>query len=574
MNIFENISDKIKSLILKNKDTLNIKNHNDFQGVVVENPPAEFNYDLSSNVCLILARINNLKPRDLAENFMFTLLNEKDTFEKIEVAGPGFLNFKLKDFFLKSVVKEILISNKDYGSKKDNKYYNIEFVSANPTGPMHVGHCRGAIYGDVLSNLLKFNGNTVTKEYYINDYGNQIKNFTKSVFMRIREIKFKEKFINEADLYPGEYIKDIAKNILKDNVVIDYNNFQNSYELLSKESLKHSMNMIKFDLKGLGIVHDNFFSETDLVNKDLVNSAVNKLKDNKFVENGYLEPPKGESIKNWKKIKRLIFKSTIFGDDTDRALQKNDGTWTYFANDVAYHSDKISRKFDSLINVLGADHTGYIKRITAAVNALSNNKIKLHCKVCQLVKLYKNGKPYKMSKRAGDFISANDLLKEVNKDSIRFMMLSRSNDVELDFDFDKVLEKTKDNPVFYIQYCYARINSLFTSLNLNISDDIKINKEKFILNDYEIKIIRKIFDWPKIIETAAYKHEPHRIPFYLYDLATLFHSYWSKGNDDEKFKFIKNGKINNENILIVIKALSLVIENGMSILGVSLPKKM
>ena len=499
---------------------------------------------------------------------------EKNYFDEIEVAGPGFLNFRLKDFFLKSIVKEILISNKTYGSKKSNKNYNIEFVSANPTGPMHVGHCRGAIFGDVLSNLLKFNGNTVTKEYYINDYGNQIKNFTKSVFLRIREIKFKEKYINEKNLYPGEYIIEIAQKILNDKVDIDYDNFLHSYEVLSKESLNHSMNMIKSDLINLGIVHDNFFSESELVKKNLVNVAVNTLKENKFVENGYLEPPKSEDIKNWKKIKRLIFKSTIFGDDADRALQKNDGTWTYFANDVAYHSDKISRKYDSLINILGADHTGYIKRITAAVSALSNNKVKLHCKVCQLVKLYKNGKPYKMSKRAGDFISVNDLLKEVNKDSIRFMMLSRSNDVELDFDFDKVLEKTKDNPVFYIQYCYARINSLFKSLNLDINDSINMNTEKFILNDYEIKILRKIFDWPKIIETAEYKHEPHRIPFYLYDLATLFHAYWSKGNDDVQYKFIKNGKINNQNTLIIIKVLATVIENGMHILDVTLPKKM
>ena len=567
MNIFNTILEKIKFLILENKDELNIENLNDFKGVVVESPPTKFNYDLSSNICLILAKLNNLNPVELADKFKIKLNEEKNYFDEIEVAG-------LKDFFLTSIVKEILISNKTYGSKKSNKNYNIEFVSANPTGPMHVGHCRGAIFGDVLSNLLKFNGNTVTKEYYINDYGNQIKNFTKSVFLRIREIKFREKYINEKNLYPGEYIIEIAQKILNDKVDIDYDNFLHSYEVLSKESLNHSMNMIKSDLINLGIVHDNFFSESELVKKNLVNVAVNTLKENKFVENGYLEPPKSEDIKNWKKIKRLIFKSTIFGDDADRALQKNDGTWTYFANDVAYHSDKISRKYDSLINILGADHTGYIKRITAAVSALSNNKVKLHCKVCQLVKLYKNGKPYKMSKRAGDFISVNDLLKEVNKDSIRFMMLSRSNDVELDFDFDKVLEKTKDNPVFYIQYCYARINSLFKSLNLDINDSINMNTEKFILNDYEIKILRKIFDWPKIIETAEYKHEPHRIPFYLYDLATLFHAYWSKGNDDVQYKFIKNGKINNQNTLIIIKVLATVIENGMHILDVTLPKKM
>ena len=263
------------------------------------------------------------------------------------------------------------------------------------------------------------------------------------------------------------------------------------------------MNLIKNDLKQLGITHDIFFSETDIVKKDLVKKAVQKLKEKNYVEEGYLQPPKGEINNNWKKTKRLIFKSTLFGDDNDRALQKNDGTWTYFANDVAYHMDKVSRKYNNLVNILGADHTGYIKRITAAVSALSENKTKLNCKVCQLVKLYKKGEPFKMSKRAGDFISAQDLISEVNKDSIRFMMLNRSNDVELDFDFDKVKEKTKDNPVFYVQYAYARINSIFRSLNIDLTNKILLNKDDFDLNELEEKIIRKIFEWPKIIESVS-----------------------------------------------------------------------
>jgi arginyl-tRNA synthetase len=334
------------------------------------------------------------------------------------------------------------------------------------------------------------------------------------------------------------------------------------------------MALIKNDLNKLGIKHDNFVSEKKIVKEDLVNKTVNDLKKNNLVEQGYLDPPKGDENKNWVKSKKLIFKSTNFNDDSDRALQKNDGSWTYFANDMAYHANKVSRRYDYLINVLGADHTGYIKRITAAVNAISKNKTKLICKVCQLVKLYKNGQPFKMSKRAGDFISADDLLKEVNKDSIRFMMLSRSNDVELDFDFDKVVEKNKDNPVFYVQYCYARINSLFRSLNLKIENKLINNSSKFMINDFEKKILRKIFYWPKIIEISSNKYEPHRIPFYLYELATLFHSYWSKGNENEKYKFITSGKINNHNTLIIIKLVSIVIENGMKILGVSLPKKM
>ena len=287
-----------------------------------------------------------------------------------------------------------------------------------------------------------------------------------------------------------------------------------------------------------------------------------------------MEPPKGEENKDWKKIKRLVFKSTLFGDDADRALQKNDGTWTYFANDIAYHLDKTSRNYTYLINVLGADHTGYIKRITAATNALSDNKIILICKVCQLVKLFKNGQPYKMSKRAGDFISVSELLNEVDKDSIRFMMLNRSNDVELDFDFNKVLEKTRENPVFYVQYCYARISSLFRTLKINMDDTFEIDEKDFNLNDPELNLFRKIIAWPKVIETASNKLEPHRIPFYLYELATLFHSYWSKGNEDPKYKFIVNQKINNKNTLLIIKLVSQTIENGMKILGVNLPTKM
>ena len=574
MNIFDKFLHEIKLLLNNNFKTLNLNNFNDFKGVVVENPPVEFNQDLSSNVALILAKLNGQKPKELAEKIKILLLKNCEDIKEIEVAGPGFLNIKFTNLALLKIVKEILLNKDKYGFKKNNKKYNIEFVSANPTGPMHVGHCRGAIYGDVLANLLKFNGNTVTKEYYIKDYGNQIKNFTKSVFLRIREIKFKENFVKSEDIYPGEYIIDIAKNILKDKIIIDFENFEKSYEILSKESLKHSMNMIKSDLNKLGIKHDYFFSETEIVKKKLVNKSIEYLKKNNFVEEGFLEPPKGDEKKNWKKIKRLIFKSTLFDDDTDRALQKNDGSWTYFANDIAYHSNKVERNYDYLINILGADHTGYIKRIKAAVLALSKNRVKLDCRVCQLVKLFKNGKPYKMSKRAGDFISASDLLKEVDKDSIRFMMLNRSNDVELDFDFNKILEKTKDNPVFYVQYCYARINSLFDSLKKDLQNNIDIDENDFQLNSYELKILRKIFDWPKVVETAANKYEPHRIPFYLYDLATLFHSYWSKGNENQEYKFILNGKVKNINSLVIIKTLSLVVENGMRILGVSLPKKM
>ena len=573
MNIFEHHLSEIRKIILSEKDLLKLENIDNLKGVNLQIPPEQFNFDLSCNIAMVLGKKNKINPKTLASKLKDLFLKNIISFSDIDVAGPGFLNIKLSKSALLNNIN-LILKNKIYGSSESNKKYNIEFVSANPTGPMHVGHCRGAIYGDVLANLLIFNGNKVTKEYYINDYGSQIKNFVESVYLRIIEIKYKKEFPKKENLYPGLYIKDIAQKMIKDNAEFEFNDFDKNFNFLKNESLKHSMELIKKDLELLGISHDYFFSETEIVNKNLVTKAVNKLKKKNFVEEGFLQPPKGELAENWKKVKRLIFKSTLFGDDVDRALQKNDGSWTYFANDIAYHMDKVDRNYNNLVNILGADHTGYIKRITAAVLALSENKINLNCKVCQLVKLYKNGKPFKMSKRAGDFISARDLLNEVEKDQIRFMMLNRSNDVELDFDFDKIKEKTKDNPVFYVQYAYARINSLLRILNLKLFEKINLTEGKINFNEIEEKIIRKVFEWPKIVESASRKFDLHKIPFYLYELSTLFHSYWSKGNDDEKYKFIQNDQLKRNEILLIINLVAIVIQNGMKILGVSLPEKM
>ena len=439
---------------------------------------------------------------------------------------------------------------------------------------MHVGHCRGAVLGDVLCNLLKFNGHTVTKEYYVNDFGNQIKNFVYSVYYRICEIKFKKEFPNDKDFYPGEYIIHIAKKIISKSSINDFSDIGKIYDVLAKDSLKYSMELIKDNLKVLGIDHDNFVKESDLVNNNSVSKVVKKLQSRNYVYKGKLLPPKGELNKNWKSREQLLFASTKFGDDTDRALQKNNEEWTYFASDIAYHANKVDRNFDVLINILGADHSGYIKRINAAVKAVSNNKMDLICKVSQLVKLYKNGKPFKMSKRKGDYITVEDLIKEVGKDSTRFMMLNRSNDVELDFDFKKVLDKSKENPVFYVQYAYARINSVFNTLKLDLNDNIKFNSEEFDPNVHEIKILKKISEWPKCIELSSTKLEPHRIPFFLYDLSTLFHSYWNLGKENENLRFILRNNSYNKSRLIILKAIAIVIKNGMSILGVTAPKSM
>jgi len=574
MNIFEYHLKEIQNLILSKNDILKLEKIENLEKINLEVPPEQFNFDLSCNIAMVLGKSNKLNPKKLAEKLRGLFLEKIKNFSNVEVAGPGFLNIKLSKSALIENINSILRNNKNYGSNKTNQTYNIEFVSANPTGPMHVGHCRGAIYGDVLGNLLTFNGNKVIKEYYINDYGSQIQNFVESVYFRILEIKFKKPFPKKDNLYPGLYIKDIAIKILSEDDSLDLKDFEKNFNYLKKKSLDASMQLIKKDLKLLGIKHDNFFSETEIVNKDLVNKAIESLKKKKYVEKGFLEPPKGEKGNNWKKAERLIFKSTLFGDDSDRALQKNDGSWTYFANDVAYHMDKVNRGYQNLVNVLGADHTGYIKRITAAVSALSEKKLKLNCKVCQLVKLFKNGEPFKMSKRAGDFISVQDFLSEVDKDPIRFMMLNRSNDVEIDFDFDKVKEKTKDNPVFYVQYAYARINSLLRTLNTSFVENIDFNETDFNLNEMEERILRKVFEWPKIIESVTKKFDLHKIPFYLYELSTLFHAYWSKGNEDKRYKFIENEKIKRNEILAIINLVAIVIKNGMSILDVSLPKKM
>ena len=574
MNFFKFYLSQIKKILLKYKKEINFNSENDLNGIIIETPPEKFDYDLSTNAAMVLSKIVKDSPRSIAEKIKKILEKKSNDFYNIDIAGPGFLNIKLTNQVWEKIIQNIYKNKKKFGANPRNKKFNIEFVSANPTGPMHVGHCRGAIFGDVLSNLLLFNGNKVTKEFYVNDYGKQIEDFTSSVFYRLREIKFKEEFPNKENLYPGEYIVDIAKKILKKNNKINLNNYNKIYKVLQDQSIKCSMDLIKSDLKHLGIVHDNFFYESNIVKKNLVNKTINKLKKYKFVENGYLEPPKGEPDPDWKKTKRLIFKSTMFGDDSDRALQKNDGSWTYFANDIAYHSAKVSKKYDYLINILGADHTGYIKRISAAVSAISRGKISLICKVCQLVKLYKNGSPYKMSKRLGEFISVNDLLNEVNKDAIRFMMLNRGNDVELDFDFDKVLVKSKDNPVYYVQYSYARINSLFNAAKINLNSKINLDSKNFSLNIFEYKLLRKIIEWPKVVDLASTKLEPHRIPFYLYELVTIFHSYWSKGNEEEKFKFIIDGKINNKVSFKIFQLISIILVNAMGILGVSLPKKM
>ena len=577
MNIFDDYLEKIKkTLIDLSKDGKIILPEN-LDGINTEIPPSKFNCDISSNVAMFLSKINKKSPLDLAKIISNEIKENDKSIETISIVKPGFINIKFNLKFWSNFTKIIFENSKTFGinNKEKKKKYLIEFVSANPTGPLHVGHCRGAILGDVIANVLLFNNHKVTKEYYVNDYGNQIINFTKSVYFRIREIKFNEPFpVENEDLYPGDYLINFAKNIIKSNAEINFENFETVSKILTDLSIKEALKLIKDNLNSLGIEHDNFISEKKLVENNEVEKVIEFLQKKNFVYKGKIKAPAGENNDNWVEREQLLFKSTDFGDDKDRALQKSDGSWTYFASDVAYHKNKLDRKFDYLINILGADHAGYIKRISSSVDALSNSKGKLVCKVSQLVKLIKNNKPFKMSKRKGDYITVDDLINEVGKDASRFIMLNRSSDVELDFDFDNVIEKSKENPLYYVQYAYARISSVFRHLNKDLQSEINIKNFDFKYSEEEINILKKISEWPKCIDASSQKFEPHRIPVYLYELSSLFHSFWNLGKDNPEKRFINNQKKISDEKLIFLKIVSNVIKSGMNIVGVSTPTKM
>ena len=576
MNIFEQYLDKIKEILSTLSSNGDLILPDSLNGITAEIPPSKFDSDISTNVAMVLSKINNKSPLDLASILAEKIKKEDKFIEDISIVKPGFINIKFKPIFWTNFIKEVIKNSNSFGTNKNIKRnYLIEFVSANPTGPLHVGHCRGAILGDVMANLLLFNNNKVTKEYYINDYGNQIINFTKSVYYRIREISFNEPFpIDNEDLYPGDYLIDFAQNILNSNKNIDFKNFDKISQELTSLAINEALKLIKSNLKSLGINHDNFVSEKKIVENQEVEKVVEFLQKNKFVYKGKIKAPAGEDDSNWVEREQLLFRSTDFGDDKDRALQKSDGAWTYFASDVAYHKNKLDRKFDRLINILGADHAGYIKRISSSVEALSNSKDRLICKVSQLVKLIKDKKPFKMSKRKGDYITIDDLINEVGKDATRFIMLNRSSDVELDFDFDNVIEKSKDNPLYYVQYCYARICSVYRHLDKDLKSDLDITNYDFEYSKDEIKILKKLSEWPKCIDVSCNKLEPHRIPTYLYELASLFHSYWNLGKENPDKRFINDQKKITDDKLIFLKAISNVVKSGMNIVGVSTPDKM
>ena len=567
MNIFEHYKDIfIESINIKNIDK-KIKNK-----IAVEIPKQKIFGDISFNAPLILGSFLKKSPLVLAEDFKKNIINNNNDFEKIEVVKPGFINFTFK----KSILLKFLSKIQNNFGKSNNiikKKINIEFVSANPTGPLHIGHCRGAIFGDILCNFLEYYGHSVTKEYYINDYGNQINIFLKSIYFRAIEILKKNKFPDDQGLYPGEYIIDIANEILRKIDVGKYNSFKDVKSTLAPVAIRLSMAIIKNDLKIMGIKHDIFISESDIVKENILSKSIEKLKQEGAITKGVLPKPKGDT-EDWEPREQLLFKSTNYGDDVDRALQKSDNTWTYFANDIAYHYHKLKRGYDHYINILGADHSGYIKRLSSAVKALNKN-VNFEIKISQIVKLYRSGKPYRMSKRAGDFILATDLIDAVGKDAARFMMVYRSSQSPLDFDFDVVNDKSKENPIFYVQYACARLNSLFQKSKFNIDKEIKDAKLQLLNNSQEINLIKKILQWPKIVNLCNSNFEVHYIPFYLYELSSEFHSFWNLGKENDDFKIIEHS---NENLsksrLFLLQKLYIVLKTGLNILSVDIPKKM
>ncbi|MEL6372813.1 MAG: arginine--tRNA ligase [Pseudomonadota bacterium] len=557
----------------------------DVANVNVEAPKDPTHGDLATNAAMVLAKAAKRKPRDIAEALV-PLLRDVAMVAAADVAGPGFINLTLDPAAWQGVVRDVLSAGDAYGcqSSGEGVAVNVEYVSANPTGPMHVGHGRGAVFGDALANLLAFNGYDVTREYYINDAGGQIAVLARSAHLRYREALGEEIGEIPQGLYPGDYLKPVGAALveahgeaLRDIPEEDWRG------PVASCAIEMMMAQIKRDLAALNIHHDVFFSEASLNanGRDRVREAMDALDAKGLLYEGRLPPPKGEPPDDWEDREQTLFRSTDFGDDVDRALLKSDGSYTYFAGDVAYHFDKLERGFTTLINVFGADHAGYIKRLTSVVKALSDERATLDIKVCQLVNLLRDGVPVKMGKRSGTFVTLADVVDEVGADPVRFMMLFRRNAAALDFDFAKVTERSKDNPVFYVQYAHARTFSSFRNAqeafaHLDATSAAVLEADLSLLNDAgEIDLMRRMADFPKLIAEAAVAREPHRIAFYLYDLAAAFHAQWARGNDSPHLRIIQpdEEELTAARLALVL-SLRHVLSTGLRLLGVHAPEEL
>ncbi|EDZ43875.1 MAG: arginine--tRNA ligase [Rhodobacteraceae bacterium] len=569
-----NLFDDIRSAVLTSLEAMQAQGvlpaDLDFANVAVEPPRDGAHGDMATNAAMVLAKPAKMKPRDIADALARHLILDP-RIESVDVAGPGFLNMRLSSALWQGVIGTVLDQGADFGRSDmgQGKKVNVEYVSANPTGPLHVGHTRGAVFGDALASLLDYAGYAVTREYYINDGGAQVDVLARSVYLRYLEAHGQEVAFEDGT-YPGDYLIPVGEE-LKEKVSDAYVGKHESDWLLDVRefSTEKMMDLVRADLASLGIEMDVFYSEKSLYGTGRIEAAIDALKDKGLIYEGVLEPPKGKKPEDWEPREQTLFKSTEHGDDVDRPVMKSDGAWTYFAPDIAYHYDKVSRGFDMLIDVFGADHGGYVKRMKAAVSALSDGKVPLDIKLTQLVKLFKNGEPFKMSKRAGTFVTLRDVVDQVGAGATRFHMLTRKNDAPLDFDFDKVLEQSKDNPVFYVQYANARVHSVLrkasdAGLDLSATPDLtQLNHEA------EIAVAKKLAEWPRLVALAARTNEPHRIAFYLYDLASEFHALYNRGNELPELRFLQDGQdATSISKIALARSVSVVICAGLGILGV------
>ncbi len=544
-------------------------------GAVAVEPPRDAGHgEMATNAAMVLAKPSGLQPRVIAEALAARLLSDPRV-AGADVAGPGFLNLRLHPIAWQGLVRGILTEGEGFGRSGlgGGRKVNVEFVSANPTGPMHVAHARGAVVGDALSRLLAYAGWDVTREYYINDGGGQVDVLARSAFERYREAHGLSPEIAEG-LYPGDYLIPVGE-ALKAKYGASLLDQPESVWLADVRGFatEMMMAMIRDDLAALGVTMTVYSSEKALYGTGQIEAAIERLRGLGLIYTGTLEPPKGKAPEDWEAREQTLFRSTQFGDDQDRPVQKADGSWTYFAPDIAYHYNKVQRGFDELINVFGADHSGYVKRLKAVVGALSENRVTLDVKLIQLVKLLKGGQIVKMSKRAGTFVTLRDLIDEVGADVVRFVMLTRKNDVALDFDFDKVTEQSKDNPVFYVQYANARVNSILRKARESglAVDDATLSRADLALlaHEAELAVIRKLGEWPRLVEIAARGNEPHRVAFYLYELASEFHGLWNRGNDDDSLRFLQPDSGISQAKIALARAVGVVISAGLGILGVT-----
>ncbi|SDJ23270.1 arginine--tRNA ligase [Lutimaribacter saemankumensis] len=580
MNLFTDLRELVIDSLGKMAEAGDLPVGLDTANVAVEPPRDAAHGDMATNAAMVLAKPAQKKPRDIAEA-LAEHLRADDRIASAEVAGPGFLNLRLAPSVWQGVVSRVLAEGADFGRSDlgQGKRVNVEYVSANPTGPLHVGHTRGAVFGDALASLLDYAGYDVTREYYINDGGAQVDVLARSVYLRYLEAHG-QKVAFEDGTYPGDYLIPVGE-ALKDKVGDAYVDQPEDVWLAEIRDFATDamMDLIRADLKALGVEMDRFFSEKSLYGTGRIEAAIEALRSKGLIYRGVLEPPKGKTPEDWEPREQTLFKSTEHGDDVDRPIMKSDGSWTYFAPDIAYHYDKVERGYDLLIDVFGADHGGYVKRMKAAVSALSDGKVPLDIKLTQLVKLWKNGEPFKMSKRAGNFVTLRDVVDQVGPGVTRFHMLTRKNDAPLDFDFDKVLEQSKDNPVFYVQYAHARVRSVLRkAAEAGIAaDDATLGAADLskLDDDAEQAVMKKLAEWPRLVEIAARANEPHRVAFFLYELASDFHTLWNRGNEDTSLRFLQEGDVATSQAKIALaRSVAVVISAGLGILGVEPAEEM